>query len=158
MSSTNTLQLVSQTPEATEAMGEAIGRALRGGEVIELASDLGGGKTTFVRGLARGFGSNDRVSSPTFTISKLYKNGHRQLHHFDFYRLTDAGLMNHELLEVAGQPDCVVVVEWAGLVQDVLPQNRLEITLERTGNTQRSIKLQYPASLAYLVAGIKEAA
>jgi len=83
----DTLRITSESPEATEQLAEAIGRRLTGGEVIELVSDLGGGKTTFVRGLARGLGSADVVSSPTFTVSKVYKADKLELHHFDFYRL-----------------------------------------------------------------------
>lgn len=68
-----TWQVMTDSASATETLGEAMGKRLRGSEVIELVSDLGGGKTTFVRGLARGLGSTDKVSSPTFTISQVYK-------------------------------------------------------------------------------------
>jgi len=115
-------------------------------------SDLGGGKTTFTRGLARGFGSTDRVASPTFTISKVYQDAKgREIHHFDFYRLPEAGLISAELADVLGDPSVVIVVEWAGIVQDVLPQERLSITIEKTPDDQRVIILRAPQSLAYLV-------
>jgi len=88
--------------EDTERLGELLGRRLRGGEVLELRSDLGGGKTTFVRGLVRGAGCHDRVSSPTFTLSRVYKSKDFEIHHFDFYRLQDPGLVANELAEVVG--------------------------------------------------------
>ena len=72
MMKTQELKLSSNNAEQTELIAVAIGKRLRGGEMIELVSDLGGGKTTFTRGLARGAGSSDVVSSPTFTISKVY--------------------------------------------------------------------------------------
>src|SRR5689334_25117700 len=122
MTNRHSQQITTGDPAATEQLGEAIGERLKGGEVIELVSDLGGGKTTFVRGLARGFGSSDRVASPTFTISKVYKSGSKELHHFDFYRLQESGLIAHELEEIIHDPMCTVVVEWAAVVKNVLPE------------------------------------
>jgi tRNA threonylcarbamoyladenosine biosynthesis protein TsaE len=142
------------SPEQTEAIAEKLAAQFKGGEVIELASDLGGGKTTFTRGLARGIGSPDRVASPTFTISKVYKSDRLELHHFDFYRLADAGLMAHEIHDIIGDPDIVVVVEWADVVAHVLPEDRLTIRLKRTGDQTRSLELEYPESLAYLVEAV----
>ncbi len=129
-----------------------MGAALRGGEVIELVSDLGGGKTTFTRGLARGAGSTDVVASPTFTISKVYKaNQGKEIHHFDFYRLNEPGIVAAELAEVAGDPECIAVVEWADIVQDVLPEERLTIRLEQTPKGDRRLSFTCPASLQYLL-------
>lgn len=138
-------------PEETEKLGESIGRKLKGGEVIELASDLGGGKTTFVRGLARGAGSRNHVSSPTFTISKVYKAPKYNIHHFDFYRLEDAGLMAHEVVELAGDDGVVVAVEWAAAVEHVLPDNRLKIAITSDGDESRLIRIDYPRPLSYLL-------
>jgi len=124
---------------------------LRGGEVIELISDLGGGKTTFVRGMARGFGSTDKVSSPSFTISKVYKAGKKQLHHFDFYRLNEAGVVADELAELLGDKNIVVVVEWANIVHGVLPPDRLSITFSTTNENSRQLTFNLPKSKDYLV-------
>ena len=85
--------------EQTEEVGSKIGTCLLGGEVILLSSDIGGGKTALVRGIARGLGSTDHVSSPTFTISKIYKSPKLTLYHFDFYRLQEPGIINYELVE-----------------------------------------------------------
>src|ERR1700679_221405 len=106
-------QTTSTKPEETIGLAAAIGGRLRGGEVIELASDLGGGKTTFVRGLAQGAGSGDTVSSPSFTLTNQYEAGDLTIYHFDFYRLLEAGIVRDELAEVLADPQAVVVVEWA---------------------------------------------
>jgi tRNA threonylcarbamoyladenosine biosynthesis protein TsaE len=141
----------SVSAESTELLAEHMGRALKGGEVIELVSDLGGGKTTFVRGLMRGMGSKDKVASPTFTVSKLYRAGTLEIHHFDFYRLQEAGIIANEIEEVAGDPQAVVVVEWADVVQHVLPAERITITIVQSATGDRELTVSYPESLSYVV-------
>jgi len=143
--------ITTKSATETESLGEAIGTRLRGGETIELVSDLGGGKTTFVRGLARGLGSSDRVSSPTFTISHEYKAGSRTLYHFDFYRLHEAGVVADELAEVAYDPKASVVVEWGDIVSDVLSASRLTIIIKAIAEDSRTLTLTYPPALDYLV-------
>ncbi len=156
MSRRQRVQFTTNSPEATEAIGERVGSRLRGGEVIELVSDLGGGKTTFVRGLARGMGSADRVTSPTFTVSKVYKAGPLELHHFDFYRLHEGGVTAHELGEAMGEPGIVTVVEWGDVVQDILPPERLGVHITKTDDIGRLLVLAAPTSLAYLVEGTEQ--
>jgi len=151
MSTDKTCQIVSTSSDDTEKLAEKLGQNLRGSEVIELVSDLGGGKTTFVRGLARGLGSEDRVASPTFTISKVYKTKKLELHHFDFYRLNDAGIIAHEIHEVIGDPKIVIVVEWGDVVQHVLPKDRLTIKIKHTGDESRQLEFLYPGKLNYLL-------
>ncbi len=128
---------------------------MKGGEIIELISDLGGGKTTFVRGLARGAGSTDRVASPTFTISRVYQAGKLEIHHFDFYRLGEAGLIAEELAEIISDPHTVTVVEWADIVTDVLPDKRLTITIEKTPTDGRKLTFRAPESLQYLMKAVQ---
>jgi tRNA threonylcarbamoyladenosine biosynthesis protein TsaE len=151
MNTDTTRQIDSTSSSVTEQLAEKLGQRLRGGEVIELTSDLGGGKTTFVRGLARGAGSPDRVASPTFTISKIYQTNKFAIHHFDFYRLADAGLMEHELQDILNDPGIVTLVEWGKVVRHVLPADRLTIKFFRTGDESRQLELTYPESLQYLV-------
>lgn len=142
--------------EQTETVAAAVGARLRGGEVIELNSDLGGGKTTFVRGLARGAGSTDHVASPTFTVSREYgcPDG-LVLHHYDFYRLgEDAGIMADELSEVLQDYRSVVIVEWSQAVAHVLPAEHIVISLHRTGDEGRRIEAIYPQEAAYLIQGV----
>ncbi len=136
-------------------LAEKLGKALQGGEVIELASDLGGGKTTFVRGLVRGTGSSDKVASPTFTISKVYKADKFEIHHFDFYRLNDPGVIADELAEVIGDPAIVVVVEWADVVQHVLPEDRLTVEIEQTPEGNRLLTFRAAPAYAYLVEAVQ---
>jgi len=135
--------------------------------VIELISDLGGGKTTFVRGMARGAGSRDHVASPTFTISRVYhapahlpndamidpNNLPRplEIHHFDFYRLHEPGIIADELAEVIHDPYAVVVVEWANVVQHVLPAKHLTIQIEQGPSDSRRFTFRCPDSLGYLI-------
>ncbi len=128
---------------------------MRGGEVIELISDLGGGKTTFVRGLARGASSKDKVASPTFTINRVYDTGNFQIHHFDFYRLHQPGIIADELAEVLGDSKVVVVVEWADVVQHVLPAKRLTINIKNTPEGSRQLIFQAPKELKYLIEAIQ---
>lgn len=123
--------------------------------MIELISDLGGGKTTFVRGLARGAGSKDRVASPTFTISKVYETDKFQMHHFDFYRLAEAGIVADELAEVIGDPKMVAIVEWGDVVRDVLPEARLSLKISQTSEGHRLLEFSVPELLGYLLEGVK---
>jgi len=151
MSTDQTSETTSTSSEHTLELGEHIGRKLRGGEVIELLSDLGGGKTTFVQGLAKGMGSEDTVHSPSFTLGNEYHAGKLTLHHFDFYRLTTAGIMTQELAEILTDPNAVIVVEWANIVEHVLPAQRLTIHLDTVSETDRKLRFEYPAELGYLV-------
>ena len=154
MSTGKMWQTSSTSSGATEKLGELLGYNLRGGEVIELISDLGGGKTTFVRGLARGFGSKDKTASPSFTIGKVYKAGSKEMHHFDFYRLSEAGVVEDELAEILGDQHIVTVVEWANIIRGVLPKDRLSISFRTIGEDTRQITFKLPSSLDYLMKGL----
>ncbi|MBP7807365.1 tRNA (adenosine(37)-N6)-threonylcarbamoyltransferase complex ATPase subunit type 1 TsaE [Candidatus Saccharibacteria bacterium] len=134
----------SRSPEGTETIGAAIAARLHGGEVIELSSDLGGGKTTLVRGLVAAAGSTDRVASPTFTISKVYEAPRFTIHHFDFYRLPEAGLIRHELEDVLGDPRIVTIIEWSDIVADVLPKDTIRIHIKTMSETEREILIIEP--------------
>ena len=123
---------------------------MRGGEVIELISDLGGGKTTFVKGLAKGAGSSDDVSSPSFTLTNEYATKHFRIHHYDLYRLREAGIMSQELREVCGDKKSVVVIEWATIVSDVLPEDHVILRIRATNETERTIDVTFPEQYHYL--------
>ena len=102
-----------ETPQETEALGEALGRVLPPGSVVAYTGGLGAGKTAFTRGLARGLGIPDRVTSPTFTIVNEYEGGRLPLFHFDWYRLSDA----EELFDIGWEDYLsrggVCAVEWS---------------------------------------------
>lgn len=134
----------------TEDLGAQLGACLRGGETIELISDLGGGKTTFVRGLVRGTGSPDHVASPTFILGRVYKTPKFDILHFDFYRLSDVGILEHELNDIKNDQTKVLVIEWAGVADYALPQNRVTVWLKSLGEYERTIEIQAPVSLKYL--------
>jgi tRNA threonylcarbamoyladenosine biosynthesis protein TsaE len=142
--------ITSTSADMTQHVAEKLGRKLRGGEVIELLSDLGGGKTTFVRGLARGMGSSDTVRSPSFTLANQYRCGELTLHHFDFYRLNDPGIVARELAEVMTDPKAIIVVEWADVVAQVLSQPHLTVSLKQTEEHQRDLSFVYPETYNYL--------
>jgi tRNA threonylcarbamoyladenosine biosynthesis protein TsaE len=146
-----TIKLTMPNADATEHFGEQLGAHLRGGEVVELVSDLGGGKTTLTRGLARGAGSSDHVASPTFTISREYHTDKFVIHHFDFYRLHEAGVVADELHELVGDPRAVVVVEWSDIVQHVLPAEHLRIEITQTGEEARELTVSFPLEIEYLL-------
>lgn len=132
-------------------LGEAVGRACRGGEVFELISDLGGGKTAFVRGMAMGMSTTDDVSSPSFTINNTYHGNELTLEHFDFYRLDEAGVIADELREDMYAPGTVVVVEWGDIVHDVLPEDRIKIKITPLHNEIREFVITCPESRAYVL-------
>lgn len=137
-------------------LAEQLGRNLQGGEVLQLISDVGGGKTTFTKGLARGARSSDTVSSPTFMVSKVYNCPEFDIHHFDFYRLTDAGIVRQELAELLEGPAVVAVVEWGDSVADTLGEDVVRIRFERTtaGENERLISIECPDSSKYLLEGL----
>ena len=138
----------------TENMAELIGAKLKGSELIELVSDLGGGKTTFVKGLTKGAGSVDHVSSPSFTLRNDYTAPKLTIAHFDFYRLNDAGILKEMLAEAVTDPTTVVVIEWAGIVNDVLSSDKVKISIKVTGENSRTFELDYPERFKYLFQGI----
>jgi len=149
--------VTTHSAEATIKLGSTVGAKLRGGEIFEFVSDLGGGKTTFVRGLAEGFGSNDPVASPSFTISYVYgRPDGKELHHFDFYRLEDPGIVASELAEVEGDENVVVAVEWGELVHNVLPDERILVSIANSSETDRVITFTYPPAFSYLFEDVKQ--
>jgi tRNA threonylcarbamoyladenosine biosynthesis protein TsaE len=95
------------------------------------------------------------VASPTFTISKQYRSSKLTVYHFDFYRLNEAGIVRDELAELLGDKDVVIVIEWGGLVEDVLPPMRLKVNLIVRGEDSRELEFICPETLGYLVEGIK---
>lgn len=122
-------------------LGERIGALLRGGEIIELVGDVGAGKTTLTKGIAKGLGVDEDVQSPSFTISRVYdaREG-LVLSHYDFYRLHDAGIMADELHETLHDPKSVTIIEWAEIVSGVLPDDNLRVQITSPSETDRRIE------------------
>ena len=137
------MQIEVESAEAMQALGAQIGALCLGGEVIELVGDIGAGKTTFTKGLARALGITDDVQSPTFTISRVYETASDLLlAHYDFYRLQDAGIMKAELAESVSDPQTITVIEWSEVVSAVLPRDTLRITLTTVADERRTARMQ----------------
>lgn len=126
-----------------KSLGEKLGAFLRGGEVLELVGDVGAGKTTLTKGIAKGMGVDEDVQSPSFTISRVYDTS-RELYlaHYDFYRLQDAGIMTDELHETIHDAKASTIIEWAEIVGGVLPDDRLTITITSPGETTRQVSIK----------------
>ena len=117
------------SPEETFEVGRKIGEKAYGGMVVTLTGDLGAGKTVFTKGLAAGLGITELVNSPTFTILQIYEGGRYPFYHFDVYRIGDISEM-----EEIGYEDCfygegVCLVEWADLIEEILPEHFLHVTI-----------------------------
>ncbi|MGM7703797.1 tRNA (adenosine(37)-N6)-threonylcarbamoyltransferase complex ATPase subunit type 1 TsaE [Pseudalkalibacillus sp. Hm43] len=127
------------SPEETMETAARLGEHLQAGDVITLEGDLGAGKTTFTKGLAKGLHIKRVVKSPTFTIIREYQ-GRLPLYHMDVYRLEDSDedLGFDEYFEGEG----VSVVEWAHIIEEFLPEDRLDIVIRRSGDEERELTLE----------------
>lgn len=127
---------------ATMSLGEKIAQYLQAGDVLVLNGDLGAGKTTFTKGLAKGLHIPDLVRSPTFTIIREYHDGRLPLYHMDVYRLEEGGAEDLGLDEYF-DGDGVCVVEWAQFAEDELPDNYLSLSFRRTDReNERVVEIQ----------------
>ena len=120
-----------RSPEETYELGRKIGLQARPGQVYTLTGDLGVGKTVFTQGVAAGLGITEPVSSPTFTIVQVYEEGRLPFYHFDVYRIGDS-----EEMEEIGYDDYffgkgICLIEWAELIEEILPDDRISITIEK---------------------------
>ena len=111
--------------------------------VVELIGDVGAGKTTFTRGLAKGLGAKEEITSPSFTISKSYAlpKG-KTFVHYDFYRLKDPGLMMEDLEENLNNKNNIIVVEWGNSVTNILPKNHIIIEINYNEDNTREVKIK----------------
>jgi tRNA threonylcarbamoyladenosine biosynthesis protein TsaE len=127
-------------------LGRQLGSKLAGGEVIELVGDVGVGKTTLVKGLAAGLGIIGDVQSPSFTINRTYQTpAGLMLSHYDFYRLSDAGIMKLDIAESIADETSITVIEWAASVSEVLPSDRLIINIKYLPKDGRSVEFICPS-------------
>lgn len=110
--------------------------------VVELLGDVGAGKTTLTRGIARGLGVKATVTSPSFTISKRYAFPEGILIHYDFYRLPDPGLMVDELDEALNEEKTICVLEWADTVEGILPDDRTKIEIKYNDDGSRTVEVK----------------
>ena len=119
------------TEEDTRALGLGIAEALEPGDVVALIGDLGTGKTALTKYIAEGLGVTGEINSPTFTIVKEYRNGRLPLYHFDVYRIGDISEMDEIGYEDYFYGDGICFVEWANLIEELLPEHYTEIVIEK---------------------------
>lgn len=117
--------------ESTRTLGRQIGSIATAGCIITLNGDLGVGKTVFTQGLAQGLGITEAVNSPTFTIVQVYEEGRLPFYHFDVYRIGDIEEMDEIGYEDYFYGKGVCLIEWAELVKEILPEDIVEITIEK---------------------------
>ena len=143
------MQYITNSPAETEAIGAALGKIIKKGTVIAYRGDLGAGKTAFTRGLARGLGCTEIVTSPTYTIVNEYLGGRIPLFHFDMYRLRSSD----DLFDIGWEDYLdrggVCAVEWSENVDDAM-EDALYITIEKLGEDSRRITLEGGDCLADL--------
>ncbi len=143
------MEFITHSPAQTEQLGQKLGQILPAGTVIAYRGDLGAGKTAFTRGLARGLGITDPVTSPTYTIVNEYLSGRLPLFHFDMYRLHSADDLFDigwdDYLERQG----ICAVEWSENVADAM-EDALIVTIEKTGEESRKITLEGGSCIAAL--------
>ena len=141
------MEFLTNSPMETEAVGERLAKILPPGAVIAYCGDLGAGKTAFTRGLAKGLGCTDMVTSPTYTIVNEYLSGRMPLFHFDMYRLASSDdlwdIGWEDYLERGG----VCAVEWSENVTDAM-ENAIWVRIEKTGEESRRITIEGGEALA----------
>lgn len=117
--------------EETHALGEQLAKEALPGQVYTLIGDLGVGKTVFTKGFAKGLGISEHVNSPTFTIVQIYEEGKMPFYHFDVYRIGDVEEMDEIGYEDYIYGDGVSLIEWANLIEEILPKHYTRITIEK---------------------------
>ena len=135
------MEFITTSPVQTEAVGQALGKVLKPGAIIAYEGDLGAGKTAFTRGLAKGLGAEDMVTSPTYTIVNEYLSGRMPLFHFDMYRLASSDdlwdIGWEDYLERGG----VCAVEWSENVADAM-ENAISVRIEKVDDDTRKIIIE----------------
>lgn len=138
------LSVKTSNAQETMAVGEKLAKTVGKGVVFTLVGDLGAGKTHFVKGFAKGIGSDDLVTSPTFTLLNVYEGGRMPVYHFDMYRLSSKEeaqeLGFHEYFDLKSL-DGVVLVEWPSQVEGLIDCSYIEIKIEKLGDFERKITI-----------------
>lgn len=121
----------SYSPEDTLNLGREMGRNAQPGDIYTLIGDLGVGKTVFTQGIAEGLEIEESICSPTFTIVQVYEEGRMPFYHFDVYRIGDVEEMDEIGYEDYFYGEGLCMIEWANLIEEILPSKRKEITIEK---------------------------
>lgn len=125
------MQIETYSPEETFAIGFRLGQEAVPGEIFTMVGDLGVGKTVFTQGVAAGLGIEEPVNSPTFTIVQVYEEGRLPFYHFDVYRIGDIEEMDEIGYEDYFYGEGVTMIEWANLIEEILPDTYREIRIEK---------------------------
>ena len=125
------------SPEDTFRVGEQLAKDARPGDIYTLDGDLGVGKTIFTKGMAKGLGIEEPVTSPTFTILQEYESGRLPLYHFDVYRIGDPEEMDEIGYEDYFYGQGICLIEWAGLIEELIPKEAVRICIEK--NLQKGL-------------------
>lgn len=142
------MEIKTHSPGETFDLGVMCGKYAQKGQVYALDGDLGCGKTVFTQGFAKGLGVTEPVTSPTFTILQIYNEGRLPLYHFDVYRIEDEDEMDEIGYEDCFYGDGVSLVEWAGKIDDLMPEETISITIRKDlskGFDYRVITIDDPA-------------
>ena len=127
----NITVIESFSADETLKLGQSLGKQAKPGEVYTLIGDLGVGKTVLTQGIAEGLGIDEPICSPTFTIVQVYEEGRMPFYHFDVYRIGDIEEMDEIGYEDYFYGDGLTMLEWANLIEEILPERRKEITIEK---------------------------
>ncbi len=136
-------KIITKSFKETQQLGLELAKALKGGEVLALHGDLGSGKTTFMQGLAKGLGIKRNIISPTFIIMRTYEVADspiQNLFHVDLYRIaSEKDVEGLGLLELIGERENIVAIEWPEKIESILPKDRIDIYFEYLEDDERSI-------------------
>jgi tRNA threonylcarbamoyladenosine biosynthesis protein TsaE len=127
----NTIIIETNSPSETFEAGKKLGEGANPGDIFTLNGDLGVGKTVFTQGVAAGLGITEHVNSPTFTIVQVYEGGRLPFYHFDVYRIGDIEEMDEIGYEDYFYGDGLCIIEWAQLIEELIPSNARQITIEK---------------------------
>jgi len=151
------MEFIVTTVDETYIIGKLIGSLVNSGDIICLIGDLGTGKTHLTKGIAKGLGIEDLITSPTFTIVNEY-TGRLKLYHFDVYRVNDPDEIEAIGFDDYIFSDGVSVIEWANYIQELIPPNNLTITIEKVldlGDNYRKITIKYSDKRYDYIKGIR---
>lgn len=138
----HSLDFISRSPEQTRRVGMRLGGLLQPGDLVCLQGNLGAGKTTFVQGMAQGWGALDSVSSPTFVLVNAYRRADGgRLYHMDAYRIESAPEAEELDLDTM-QDEGPLLIEWAERIESILPDERLWVNFEHVGDEQRDMRFR----------------
>ena len=134
------MEIITQSAQQTQKLGEKIGRDLKPPVFIALYGELGSGKTTFIQGLAKGLGIKKRITSPTFVFIKKYQPN---FYHIDLYRIEQTKeVKSLDLEEIFSEPKAVIAIEWAKKIKEILPKKRIDIWFNYLNNNKRRILIK----------------